>query len=56
MDKTIKVWDLQNFKPLLSIDSHKGWIKCILSDDGERFYSGSGDKTIKIVGFHFSNQ
>eukprot|EP01080_Neovahlkampfia_damariscottae_P007139 gene7139-11452_t len=48
MDKRIIVWDLHKYKQILSIDSHKGWVKCILTDNGERFYTGSGDKTIKI--------
>eukprot|EP01117_Protostelium_nocturnum_P018854 TRINITY_DN797_c0_g1_i1.p1 TRINITY_DN797_c0_g1~~TRINITY_DN797_c0_g1_i1.p1 ORF type:complete len:537 (+),score=106.78 TRINITY_DN797_c0_g1_i1:51-1613(+) len=46
-DHTVKVWDLETFQCLKTLQGHKGYVHS-LSISGYHLCSGSGDKTIKV--------
>lgn len=47
-DKTIKLWDIENKKPVCSLSGHKSMIWCIGEVEGGKLISGSSDNTLKI--------
>ena len=48
-DNTIRVWDLQTGKEILTLHGHASGVTSLaLSGDGKRLCSGSWDKTIKV--------
>ena len=48
-DKSIKIWDLDAKKSILTIhDAHTDWVSCLKSLINDQFASGSYDNTIKI--------
>lgn len=51
-DGEIKIWDIGERKPLISIYDHKDTIKGVsFSKDGQRFLSSSADKSIHLYDF-----
>jgi WD40 repeat protein len=48
-DGTIRIWDAQKGRPILSLKDHRGPVTCLcFSPDGSRLASASKDRTIKI--------
>ena len=48
-DDTIKVWDAENGRELMTLAGHSGWVSSVgFSPDGRHIISGSNDKTVKI--------
>jgi WD40 repeat protein/Flp pilus assembly protein TadD len=48
-DRTLKVWDADTGKELLSLSGHAGEVRRMaISGDGKRIVSGSEDKTVKV--------
>jgi WD40 repeat protein len=48
-DNSIKVWDLEAGKEILTLSGHTGNVRCLsLAADGKRLYSGSRDTTVKV--------
>jgi WD40 repeat protein len=51
-DGEIKIWDIGERKPLISIYNHKDTVKGVsFSKDGQRFLSSSADKSIHLYDF-----
>jgi hypothetical protein len=49
MDQTVKVWDAQTGKELLTLKGHTDWVTSVaFSADGTRIVSGSMDQTVKV--------
>ena len=49
LDKTIKVWDLETGREVLTLRGHTQSVRSlVLSADGKRLFSGSDDSTIKV--------
>ena len=48
-DDTIKAWDLETGKEIVTLRGHSGWVlRLIPTSDGKRLISSSGDGTIKV--------
>ena len=48
-DKTVKVWDCDKGKEILSLKGHTGPVTSVaISPDGKRIVSGSHDRTVKV--------
>ncbi|MBR8837671.1 MAG: serine/threonine protein kinase [Stigonema ocellatum SAG 48.90 = DSM 106950] len=48
-DKTIKIWDIQGRKEILTLKGHKGKVYTLaISPDAQTLVSGSNDNTIKV--------
>ena len=48
-DNTLKVWDGQTGKELLSLKEHTDWVTSVaITPDGKRIASGSVDATVKV--------
>lgn len=46
-DKTVRLWDVAEGVCTAAMKGHTGWIRAI-QIEGERVFSGSGDKTVKV--------
>ncbi len=48
-DKTLKVWDLNAGRVLVTLLGHASWVTaCAVSPDGRRVVSASYDQTLKV--------
>ena len=47
-DKNIKIWDLNKFECVQTLEGHNANITAVIKYDEETIVSCSGDKTIKI--------
>jgi F-box and WD-40 domain protein MET30 len=47
-DTTIKIWDLNTFTCIRTLNEHTDWIRCLKTLSNSRLASGSTDKSIKI--------
>jgi Flp pilus assembly protein TadD len=56
-DQTVKVWDAQTGRQLLTLQGHIGPVNSVaFSRDGQRIASGSYDRTVKMWDAHSSQQ
>ncbi len=48
-DNTLKVWDLDSGKELLTLQGHSDWVRGVaVTPDGRRALSASADNTLKV--------
>jgi serine/threonine protein kinase/sugar lactone lactonase YvrE len=48
-DQTVKVWDAQTGREILTLEGHTSWVESVcFSPDGKRLASASGDETVKV--------
>ena len=48
-DKTLRVWNLQNYKCTQTLQGHEDWVRAIsLNNRGDKVISGSDDWTVKM--------
>src|SRR5262249_13953456 len=49
MEKTVKVWDADTCKELVTLNGHTGMVRGVaFNPDGKRIVTGGEDKTVKI--------
>ena len=54
VDKTVKIWDVENGECLRTLKGHRDWIcSAVFSPDGTKIVSASRDKTVKIWNVKF---
>jgi WD40 repeat protein len=48
-DRTLRVWELESGRELLTLKGHAGWVQAVaVTPDGRRAVSGCADGTLKV--------
>ena len=52
-DGTIKIWDLETYQEIRTLECHKSWLySAAVSDDKKHIISGGGDRIVRLWCFH----
>ena len=52
-DSTIKIWDLERYQEIRTLEGHKGWVNSVaVSDDKKYIISGGYDGIVRLWCFH----